>query len=310
MLNRMNHDSPVPVNVNVHDAEAVCAHLDEATACLKNAPLRRGCAVHLPAQGNLLATGDLHDNPLHLAKILHLAQLGQSPHHHLILHELIHGERLINGMDFSHRMIIKTAGLVLQFPNQVHPLLANHELSQLTGKGVSKGAGNSVELFNDAVEFSYGEDAPAVTEALNGFFRALPLAVISESGICCAHSLPNARMMRRFDPQILSRKLETEDYLSPTGNAYLMTWGRAYDDESTKTLADAWKVDLFILGHRHVETGCEAMEGCGDRVIVLNSDHERGMVLKFDLAEPLPHPLPPDWAAEKALYATPLSSVG
>ena len=70
---------------------------------------------------------------------------------------MIHGERLLNGMDFSYRMLGRVAQLVIDWPDQVHPILANHELAQLTGRGVSKGAGNSVELFNDALEFVFGE---------------------------------------------------------------------------------------------------------------------------------------------------------
>ena len=127
------------------DLDAVRALFREAGRVLRDSPGRRGSVDRLPGAGRLLVTGDLHDHSGHLAKIVHLAGLGRSTGHHVVLQELIHGERLINGLDFSYRMLGRVADLVLAHPGQVHPLLANHELSQLTGRGVSKGAGNSVE---------------------------------------------------------------------------------------------------------------------------------------------------------------------
>ncbi|MCZ6834267.1 MAG: metallophosphoesterase [Planctomycetota bacterium] len=291
---------------------------DEAARLLLASPHRQGCVVRLPARGHLLATGDLHDNIFNLAKILKLARLEASTDRHVILHELIHGENLINGKDFSHRMLGRVAELVLKYPVQVHPLLANHELSQLTGRGVSKGGGNSVALFVDALEYVFDVDAGEVGEAIGRFIRAMPLALTSESGVLCAHSLPTARAVDagKFDPEILSRDLVNEDYHYPDGNAYLMVWGRTHGKALYEKLAKAWGVKLFILGHQHVETGIEIKSVApghapghapggesGVDVIVLNSDHEYAMTLPIDLANP-PH------AEEALMMAMPLASVG
>lgn len=266
---------------------------------MRSSPVRTGSAIRLPRRGRLLVTGDLHDNPEHFRKIVQVAKLDVSPDHHLVLHELIHGEHLLNGMDFSYRTLTNVANLICRFPGQVHPLLANHELSQLTGRGVSKGAGNSVNLFNDAVEYVFGDAAGEVTGAMHDFFLAMPLALITESGALAAHSLPNQAAMKSFDIDILNRDLTKEDYLSPTGSAYQMVWGRMYDESTSEKLAEAWGVEMFLLGHQHVETGIEQVL---PRVIVLNSDHERAVVLPMDLSE-----LP---SAEEALIsAIPLQAV-
>lgn len=262
---------------------------------MRESPLRQGegvsgpcAAVRLPARGRLLATGDLHDNSAHLRAVIALARLDASPDHHVILHELIHGDRLINGMDFSHRMLLHVAQLVVDYPQQVHPLLANHELSQMTGRGVSKGAGNSVELFRDALEYVYGDEFAQVEAALNAFFRAMPLALVSErpaggeGGVLCAHSLPDDPLMDRVDVDVLNRPLTEADYERATGSAYLMVWGRRYTEAQVEELAARWGVRLFCLGHQHVETGIEAF---GPRVIVLNSDHERATVMPVDLEQ-------------------------
>lgn len=274
----------VTVPSNLRDPAAVVRLLEQAAQTLTTGPSRTGSIVRLPARGRLLATGDLHDNPVHLGAIIKLAQLDRSPDHHVVLHELIHGEHLINGMDFSHRMLCRVAELVVQFPGQVHPLLANHELSQLMGRGVSKGAGNSVVLFEQAVEYAFGDDAETVSEAIHAFIRAMPLALTGGpqgAAVLCAHSLPAPLMMKRFDPGVFERQLSDHDYRGPFGSAYLMTWGRQHTQEQIEQLAKTWGIKLFCIGHEHVPGGIDLRHG---RVIILNSDHEFATALPLDLA--------------------------
>ena len=68
---------------------------------------------------------------------------------------------------------------------------------------------------------------------------------------------------------------------------------------SVEALAERWGVGLFCVGHEHVETGIEIR---ADRVIVLNSDHERATALPLDLAD-LPTP------EDALLWAMPLACV-
>ncbi len=273
----------MPNTVNLTNVDQVASLLKNATAAMLSNQFRRGSSVRLPARGRLLVTGDLHDNPEHLRKIIFLAKLDASPDHHVVLHELIHSERLVNGVDLSHRVLLRVASLVVDFPQQVHVVLANHELAQMTGQGISKGAGNSVELFNHGLEFVFGGDWERIGEAVNAFIAAMPLAIVSDSGVLCAHSLPAPRAMERFDIGILDRAMTDDDYEPRTGSAYLMTWGRGYQSEQLEKLASAWDVKLFCLGHQHVETGIELTQ---PGVLVLNSDHESAAVLPVDLAEP------------------------
>ncbi len=238
--------------------------------------------MRLPARGILLATGDLHDNPEHFRKIVRLARLDESPDRHVVLHEIIHGDLLVNGVDLSHRMLVRVARLLLEHPAQVHVLLANHELAQMTGRGVTKGAGNSVELFNDGLAFVFGDDWETVAGSIKEFIRAMPLALVSESGVLCAHSVPSPRTMASFDCGVLERRLTDDDYRPMRGSAHLMVWGRGYGEPDIEALAQRWRVKLFCLGHVHVDNGIAVR---GPRVIVLNSDHEMGTVLPIDLAD-------------------------
>lgn len=283
---------------NLDEAESLVELLDGASEALRTHPGRRGCAVRVPARGRLLATGDLHDNPFHFAKVVAAAGLDRGLDRHVVLHELIHGERLVNGMDFSYRMLGKVAALVLAHPGQVHPILANHEIAQVTGRGVSKGAGNSVELFRDAVEWTFGDAAGEVDDAIGRFVRAMPLAFVAEGSVLCAHSVPAPHAIDRFDFDVLDRELVEADFLGPDGAAYLMTWGRGLDAAHLERLAAHWGVKLLVLGHQHVPTGIEAL----GPAVILNSDHEAGRVLPIDLADPID-------PQEAALHALPLASL-
>ena len=282
------------------NAEGVAALFERATDSLRQDPLRKGCCVTLPARGRLLATGDLHDHPIHFLQVRAFAQLDR-PDHHLILHELIHGERLTDGADISWRMLAKAAALRLQYPGQVHPMLANHEIAQAFDQPVSKGAGENTKLFHDGLAWSFGDDAPVVDAALRGFIRAMPLAVRTENGLLCSHSLPSPMAMANFDLGVLDRELVDEDFATRTGAAWNMTWGRGQNAEQVERLAAAWNVQLFVAGHKHVEEGVEAPF---PRLLLVNSDHERAAVVPFDLSQPALT------AQDALLNAVPLAAIG
>ena len=269
----------VPTPIRLTDAIEVVALFDRAAEAMLRSPHRAGSAVVLPARGRLLATGDLHDNPNNFAKIIRLARLAESEDHHVILHEVIHGEILVNGVDLSHRMLARIASLVTDYPGQVHILIGNHEMAQLTGQRVSKGAGDNLALFNDGLVFVFGDAWEDVAGAIGRFIRAMPLAARSESGLLCAHSLP--RVLDGFDTAILQRELTDADYVPPDGSAYRMVWGRGWGEREVDALGAQWGTTLFCLGHEHVDNGIAQR---GQRAIILNSDHEMGAVIPIDLA--------------------------
>ena len=275
---------------DTRDAEAVQHSLREATQVLHDRPCRQGSIDVLPAQGRLLVSGDLHDNPFHFEALLRMAQLEEGSDRHLILHELIHGEHLMNGMDFSYRMLLKTADLVCAHPG-VHPMLANHEIAQLMKTRVTKGHGECVSLFRDALEFTFGDQWEAVELALDEFIAAMALGVRAANGVWCSHSLPGRAVMRSFDPEIIHRRLVPSDFEKPVGGAYLMTWGRVFEEADIDRLAEEWSVRLFCLGHRKVPTG---VESDGNRLVLVNSDHEGARAFSLELDQPPPCHIVPD----------------
>jgi hypothetical protein len=293
--------------VNLTSAEDVVAALDAGAAANMRAPCRRGAVDVIHAPGRLIATGDLHDNPIHFDKLVRRAGLDDAttpsttrPPAHLTLHEIIHSDRLVHGCDMSYRALTRVAMLKSRHPEFVHALVGNHEIAQLMNAPVLKDGVRCVEAFDKGLEFVFGSDAPHVEAAAKRFMRSMPLALevhTSRGTILCAHSLPPASAMARFDTSILSRDLTDDDYQPKTGSAYLMTWGRGYDAEGLEDLSERWGVYLFVLGHEKAEEGVLFI---APNALVLASDHERGTYLPIDLEQP---PRPEDALANVAWLA-------
>jgi len=297
--------------VNVQHAGEVIDLFHEAARASCEADCRQGSVDVIEGPGTLIATGDLHDNPFHLNRVVELAGLGGGgpqedgedqgeewgppsrdsdtagdPARHVTFHEVIHSDRLLNGLDLSYRALARIAELKLQAPERVHALLANHELAQIVGAGIVKDGVKCVEAFNDGLAYVFGDDWESVAAALGGFIRAMPLALRCKTpagDILCAHSLPATGSMGRFDTTILSRELTDDDYAPRAGSAHLMVWGRGYDAEQLEDLVERWGVNLFVLGHEKAPNGYLIIPPCA---VVLNSDHERGVYLPVDLNAP------------------------
>ena len=300
--------------VNVQHAGEVIDLFQQAARANLEANCRQGSVDVIEGPGTLIATGDLHDNPFHLNRLVELAGLGDAatattdsasdgdarewdppaseenaagePVTHVTFHEVIHSDRLLNGLDLSYRALARIAELKVRAPERVHALLANHELAQIVGAGIVKDGVKCVEAFNDGLEYVFGDDWESVAASLGEFIRAMPLALRCKTprgDILCAHSLPATGSMGRFDTTILSRELTDDDYVPRAGSAHLMVWGRGYDAEQLEDLVERWGVNLFVLGHEKAPNGYLIIPPCA---VVLNSDHERGVYLPIDLSRP------------------------
>lgn len=284
---------PTPDPLSAYDtrsASAMVGLLEQAAAANLDAACRHGSADVIEPVGTLIATGDLHDNPVNLAHVAQLAKLGSgNPAHltHLTLHEVIHSDRLVGGVDLSHRALLRVAVLKAEHPEHVHTILANHELAQIIGSGIVKDGVRVVEAFNNGVEYVFGDDTEIVLAAIDTFIRSMPVALVSgrgtAQGLLCAHSLPGPDVWDRFDFDVLDRPLTQDDYTPRQGSAHLITWGRRQKPEQLVELAERWGVGLFILGHDHAEDGYAFKQ---PNAIVLNSDHAKGVAMRVDLAKP------------------------
>jgi hypothetical protein len=293
--------TPLFEQIDLKSADSIADALFRGAEAAQKAKCRRGSIDFIATEGltsgdpaaTLIATGDLHDNPLHLYRLAKAASMideagaanpNPSQVKHLTLHELIHSDRLINDMDFSFRVLARVAMLKAAFPERVHVLLANHEIAQATNGRVVKEGIDCVKAFNEAIDASFGAEAGKVHIGVKAFIGSMALACrvrTTHGDILCSHSLPAAELMDRVDMHVLERPLKEDDWHARIGTAHLMTWGRNLTRKHLLHLADLWKVRLFILGHEKAEDGAFIID---PNTIVLNSDHDKGVYLPIDLS--------------------------
>ncbi len=268
-----------------HDASAFADLLENAAAVLRSSPYRDHSFVRLPRRGRLLVTGDIHDNVSNFDAVVFAAELCKSSRNHVVLHELIHSDRVVDGLDRSYRMLGYLAELIVRYPLQVHPVLANHEIAQCRKQQISKGAGNNVEHFDAGLDWAFGEGAQVASDAISLFIHAMPLAIRCDNGLMVSHSLPADNTMHRMDLRVFQRELSDEDFDGPDGAAYLLTWGRTHAPEHLTRLAYEWSVKAFLVGHSHVPGGVGFRE---PNMVILNTDHDEARVLVVDLERDCP----------------------
>jgi len=268
----------------------VCRVFAQGAEANRDAACREGSIDVASAPGTLIASGDIHDNPVHLKRLVEAAGLepredgSLAERSHLTLHEIIHPDMLTDGVDLSYRALARVADLKRRRPEHVHTLLANHELAQMMGSSIQKNGVRCVEAFNDGLERVFGGESLDVANAVAEFVRSMPIALrchCPQGDILCSHSLPGPAMMSRFDTSIIRRELTEADYHPVHGSATMLVWGRGYDHEQLEDLTERWGVNLFIVGHEHTGEGYDLVE---PNCLVLNSDHSRGMYLPVDLS--------------------------
>jgi Calcineurin-like phosphoesterase len=265
------------------DPEDVLEVLRAATEENQLSPFRQHQVVHLPAEGELWMTGDLHDHRSNFNKLISHADLAKNPQRHLILHELIHGDYVdANGAEDSWQTLTRAAVLKCDFPKQAHFLLANHDLAQIHGEGISKMGLNVCEAFNAGIRRDFGEQATAVTVAITEFLLSCPLAVRTENGLFCCHSLPTDEWIAKFDFSVFDRALKGEDYRRKTGPVYQLIWGRGVTPAGVAVFAERVGAKIIITGHQPQESGYFIN---GPQHLILASDHSHGVVLPIDLTK-------------------------
>lgn len=263
------------------DAAAAVDVLRRAAELNREDSFRDGSIVRLPGYGQAVMTGDLHGNQKNFDKLVKYAMLDRVPARHVILHEMIHMETVGAGIDHSHELLLRAARYKCDFPDQVHFLQSNHELSQLTDYPIAKNGRAVLEDFNNSVEYIYGSDqVEDVLAAMKTFIGSFPIAVRTENRVFMAHSLPNVHDMDQFDPEVFDRDVRPAD-LADTGSVFHLVWGRRHTQEHIDALARRLDVDLFITGHQPQDEGFDVRF---DRLIILASDHNHGVFLPFDLA--------------------------
>ncbi|MCK5114452.1 MAG: metallophosphoesterase [Phycisphaerae bacterium] len=251
----------------------------QAAELTSSDPHRQGNVLHLGSPEQVVITGDIHGNRENLTKILSYAASGGDAPPTLILQEIIHGVPDVRtGMDRSVELLLRAARLKISNPANVHILLGNHDVAQFTGSEITKEGVGVCKGFVEGVEFTYGDDAPAVLEAVMTFLRSLPLGIRFDNRVFVSHSLPSPNRVELAGIEILARTSQDEDFLRGKP-AYEWVWGRNQTPEQLDELAAELDVDFFVLGHRHIDEGYLMIP---QRAVAINSNTPRGVVCVFN----------------------------
>ena len=240
------------------DAAKVLSTVRRAIDLTRQTPGRAGGLITLgPEAADVLVVGDLHGNVPALRQILQIADLAKNPHRHLILQELIHGPRhyLEEGGDKSHQLLDVVCALKCQFPDRLHLILGNHELSELTHRPISKGGVPLNALFRRGVLTAYGAQADEVYQTYRELFGTLPLAVRTPNRVFVCHTLPDPMDLDDFDAGIFALDTWPAEAMARHGAVYAITWGRNIEPENADKFAALVDAALFVNGHQPCDDG-------------------------------------------------------
>ncbi|MHC4571290.1 MAG: metallophosphoesterase [Planctomycetota bacterium] len=242
---------------------------------------RRGNLICLPADTQLIITGDIHGHRRNFERILAFADLANNPSRHIVMQEIIHGgPEDSEGGCLSYKLLFDAISYKLSFPDRVHIIMGNHDTSFINNSKVMKNGKEMNRSIRMALEREFKEASSDIRLAISQFLFSQPLAVRCENRIWLSHSLPDDRFADKFDPQLLERQLKTEDIAKP-GSAYLLTWGRNMSQRTLNKMAKLFDVDIFVLGHQPQQQGWSQ---AGENLLIIASDHNHGCLLSIDLA--------------------------
>jgi hypothetical protein len=261
----------------------------QAAQIVRDDARRTGNCLRLGSPGRILVAGDIHGHGGNLDKILSCT-VARDETPLLILQEILHGPIDSAGVDLSVEVLLRAVRAMLADPQRIVFLLGNHDLAQFTNCEITKAGRGTNRAFCDGVRQCLGEEAPDAYAALMGFLRALPLAARFDNGVLVSHSLPSPDRMDLAGVDILDRPSEESD-LRRGGAAYEWTWGRDQTPPQLEALAERLGVSVFILGHRHIQSGRLLLP---NRAIAINSDGPGGMILEFDSRQNLTYDDLPD----------------
>ena len=243
---------------------------------------RRGNLIHLPADGSLVITGDIHGHRRNFERIIAFADLANNPNRHIVLQEIIHGgPEDSQGGCLSYKLLLDAVRYKLDFPDRVHIIMGNHDTACINSSEVMKDGREMNRAMRLAMDREFEQAGADVGLAIRQFLFSQPLAIRCDNRIRVSHSLPGDRLIDKFDPKILDRQLKINDVVRP-GSAYLLTWGRKHSRQLLDKMAKLFDVDIFILGHQPQEQGWSRV---GDNLIIIASNHNHGCLLSIDLAK-------------------------
>jgi hypothetical protein len=239
------------------DPERILTTIRKATGLMRATPGRSGSVIALEQAEEVMVVGDLHGNLPAFRKALMVAALDRNPRRHLVLQELVHEINKYDQdqPDRSHRLVDLVSALKCQYPDRVHLILGNHELSELTVRIIGKD-GQALNLrFRQGLDQTYGPRTHDIYQSYLELFAALPLAVRTPNRVFVCHTLPDGPVLDSLDLDLLKTDRWPEEAMKRGGTIYALTWGRDTTPETADRFAALVDADWFITGHQPCDEG-------------------------------------------------------
>lgn len=240
------------------DANKVLYTIEKATLASKRYPCRQGRVLRIPDASDILIVGDLHGRVDQFKKAVQLADLKANPKRHLVLQELMHGNQTYeDGSDNSHRIVEMAALLLCQFPLQVHYMIGNHELSQVTNRRITKNGQDLNRSFDLGVAYAYPESVEKMLAAYKDMVAELPALIFLPNGVTICHTIPDAAKMDAFDAKMLEKIPTPLEETIPGGSLHSILWGRDVSEANANAFLNKVRGKWLVTGHIPLKKGFE-----------------------------------------------------
>jgi hypothetical protein len=186
--------------------------------------------------------------------------------------------------DRSHQLLDLVCALKCQYPERVHLILGNHELSEITGRTIGKNGVVLNALFRQGVETAYGERGGAVFAAYQELFAALPLAVRLPNRVFLCHTIPDGIELDALDVKVFELETWTPEEMKRHGAVYNLTWGRDTSPETIDRFATIVDADWFITGHQPCDDG---FRQANHRQIIIDGTDPHPSYCLFPASQPV-----------------------
>lgn len=243
---------------------------------------RKGELIEFPGQGDVIVLGDLHGNRENMRKVAQAAELEQHPDRHIIIQEPTHTYEVTQ--DQSFLLIADIAELKSKFPHQVHTILGNHELSEITGRELLKGGICYNILFREGMRQEYGPRFEEIRELIYDFMKTMPLACITPNKIFISHSTPDLKFIPHYSLDFF--RTGTADSELNKALVERLVWSRDLTPAAADAFAARVQCEILIVGHTPCKRGYDLPN---HRHIILDSKNNFGTSLHFRLDHPYTH---------------------
>jgi hypothetical protein len=268
------------------DPQKILSTVRKATGLLRSTPGRSGALVILEEAEDVMVVGDLHGNLAAFRQALAVSALDRHPRRHLVLQELVHELNKYDEdrPDRSHRLVDLVSALKCQYPDRVHVILGNHELSELTGRIIGKDGQALNVRFRMGMELAYGTRTQEIYQAYLDLFAAMPLAIRTPNRVFVCHTIPDGIYLDGLDLSLLKESTWPAEAMKRGGTIYALTWGRDTTPETIDRFAAMVDADWFVTGHQPCEEG---FRQANHRQIIIDGTNPYPAYCLFPAREPM-----------------------